>query len=73
MILMVSLACSIWNNVNDAYSAVQVALALAKAFNCEVDELPLSTVLSWFEQKTVAIPLSLLYLGIKGIRLGPIG
>jgi len=56
---------------NDAYSAVQVALALAKAFNCEVNELPLSIVLSWFEQKAVAILLSLLYLGIKGIRLGP--
>ena len=56
---------------NDAYSAVQIALALAKAFNCEVNELPLSIVLSWFEQKAVAILLSLLYLGIKGIRLGP--
>jgi len=56
---------------NDAYSAVQVALALAKAFNCGVNELPLSIVLSWFEQKAVAILLSLLYLGVKGIRLGP--
>ncbi|MCM8796946.1 MAG: hydroxylamine reductase [Candidatus Omnitrophica bacterium] len=56
---------------NNAYSAIQVALALAKAFNCSVNELPLSLVLSWFEQKAVAILLTLLYLGIKGIRIGP--
>lgn len=56
---------------NDAYSAVQVAVALAGAFNCGVNELPLSIILSWFEQKAVAILLSLLYLDIKGIRLGP--
>jgi hydroxylamine reductase len=56
---------------NNAYSAIQVALALAKAFNCNVNELPLSLVLSWFEQKAVAILLTLLYLGIKGIRIGP--
>jgi len=56
---------------NDAYSAVEVALALSKAFNCSVNELPLSMVLSWFEQKAVAILLSLLSLGVKGIRLGP--
>ena len=56
---------------NNAYSAVQVALALAQAFNCEVNELPLSIVLSWFEQKAVAILLSLLHLGVKGIRIGP--
>ncbi len=56
---------------NNAYSAIQVALALAKAFNCSVNELPLSIILSWFEQKAVAILLSLFYLGIKGIRLGP--
>ncbi len=56
---------------NDAYSAVQIAVALAKAFNCGVNDLPLSMVLSWYEQKAVAILLSLLYLGIKDIRLGP--
>ena len=56
---------------NNAYSAVQVAVALSQAFNCGVNELPLSIVLSWFEQKAVAILLSLLHLGIKGIRIGP--
>ncbi len=56
---------------NNAYSAVQVALALAEAFDTGVNDLPLSIVLSWFEQKAVAILLSLLYLGIKGIRIGP--
>ncbi len=56
---------------NDAYSAVQIALALSKAFNLGVNELPLSFILSWYEQKAVAILLSLLYLGIKDIRLGP--
>ena len=56
---------------NNAYSAVQVALALSKAFNCGVNDLPLSLVLSWFEQKAVAILLTLLYLGIKDIRIGP--
>ncbi len=56
---------------NDAYSAVKIALALADAFECEVNDLPLSFVLSWYEQKAVVILLSLLYLGIKGIRLGP--
>jgi hydroxylamine reductase len=56
---------------NDAYSAVQVALALAKAFGCGVNDLPLSLVLSWFEQKAVAILLTLLYLGIRDIRIGP--
>ena len=56
---------------NDAYSAIQIAVALAKAFNCEVNELPLSMILSWYEQKAVAILLTLLYLGIKDIRLGP--
>jgi hydroxylamine reductase len=56
---------------NNAYSAIQVALALAKAFNCGVNELPLSFVLSWFEQKAVAILLTLFHLGVKGIRLGP--
>jgi hydroxylamine reductase len=56
---------------NDAYSAVQIAVALAKAFNVGVNELPLSLVLSWYEQKAVAILLTLLHLGIKGIRLGP--
>jgi hydroxylamine reductase len=56
---------------NDAYSAVKVALALADAFKCGVNDLPLTLVLSWYEQKAVAILLSLLYLGIKNIRLGP--
>ncbi|MDO8535457.1 MAG: hydroxylamine reductase [Candidatus Omnitrophota bacterium] len=56
---------------NNAYSGVQVALALAKAFNCGVNDLPLSFILSWYEQKAVAILLTLLHLGIKGIRLGP--
>jgi hydroxylamine reductase len=56
---------------NDAYSAVKIALALAEAFNVGVNDLPLSLVLSWYEQKAVAILLTLLYLGIKDIRLGP--
>lgn len=56
---------------NNAYSAIQVALALSKAFNCGVNDLPLSMVLSWFEQKAVAILLTLLALGVKGIRVGP--
>ncbi len=56
---------------NDAYSAVQIALALANAFGCGVNDLPLSLILSWYEQKAVAILLTLLYLGIKNIRLGP--
>ena len=56
---------------NDAYSAIQIAVALAKAFDVGVNELPLSMILSWYEQKAVAILLSLLYLGIKDIRLGP--
>ncbi|WBF69304.1 hydroxylamine reductase [Desulfovibrio subterraneus] len=56
---------------NDAYSAVQIALALAGAFNCGVNDLPLSLVLSWYEQKAVVILLTLLALGIKDIRLGP--
>jgi len=56
---------------NDAYSAVKVAQALADAFNVQVNDLPLSLVLSWYEQKAVAILLSLLYLGIKDIRIGP--
>ncbi|TAN42326.1 MAG: hydroxylamine reductase [Nitrospirae bacterium] len=56
---------------NDAYSAVQIAVALSKAFNVGVNELPLSLILSWYEQKAVAILLSLFHLGIKDIRLGP--
>jgi hydroxylamine reductase len=56
---------------NNAYSAIQVAAALADAFECGVNDLPLSLVLSWFEQKAVAILLSLLHLGIKNIRIGP--
>jgi hydroxylamine reductase len=56
---------------NNAYSAIQVALALSKVFNCTVNELPLTLVLSWFEQKAVAILLTLLYLNIKGMYIGP--
>ena len=56
---------------NDAYGAIQVATALADAFGCSVNELPLSFVLSWYEQKAVCILLTLLHLGIKNIRLGP--
>ena len=56
---------------NDAYGAIQVAVALAGAFECGVNELPLSMVLSWYEQKAVCILLSLLHLGIKNILLGP--
>lgn len=56
---------------NDAYSAIQIAVALANAFECGVNDLPLSLVLSWYEQKAVAILLTLLHLGIKNIRLGP--
>ena len=56
---------------NDAYSAIRIALALADAFGCSVNELPLSLVLCWFEQKAVCILIALLALGIKGIRLGP--
>jgi hydroxylamine reductase len=56
---------------NDAYSAIKVASALAEAFECDVNDLPLSMILSWFEQKAVAILLTLLYLGIKDMRLGP--
>jgi len=56
---------------NDAYSAVKIAQALADAFNVQINDLPLSLVLSWYEQKAVAILLSLLYLGIKDIRIGP--
>jgi hydroxylamine reductase len=56
---------------NDAYSAIQIASALAGAFECGVNDLPLSLMISWFEQKAVAVLLSLLSLGIRGIHLGP--
>ncbi|MBP7275640.1 MAG: hydroxylamine reductase [Kiritimatiellae bacterium] len=56
---------------NDAYSAIKVAVALAQAFNITVNELPLSLILSWYEQKAVCILLTLLHLGIRNIRLGP--
>jgi hydroxylamine reductase len=56
---------------NDAYSAIQIAVALADAFGCGVNDLPLSMILSWYEQKACAILLTLLHLGIKDIRLGP--
>jgi hydroxylamine reductase len=56
---------------NDAYSAVQVASALSKAFDVPVNDLPLSLIISWYEQKAVCVLLALLHLGLKGIRLGP--
>jgi hydroxylamine reductase len=56
---------------NDSYSAIQIALALAKAFNTDVNSLPLSIILSWYEQKAVAVLLTLLSLGITNIRIGP--
>lgn len=56
---------------NDAYSAIQIAVALAGAFECEVNDLPLSMVLSWYEQKAVCILLTLLYLNIQNIKIGP--
>ena len=56
---------------NDAYSAIKIAVALAEAFACDVNELPLSMILSWYEQKAVSILLTLLHLGIKNIKLGP--
>ena len=56
---------------NDAYGAIMVAVALAKAFNCSVNDLPLSLVISWFEQKAVAVLLTLLALDVKGIIIGP--
>ena len=56
---------------NDTYSALQIALALANAFECGVNDLPLSLVLSWYEQKAVAVLLTLLHLGVRNIRIGP--
>ena len=56
---------------NNAYSAIKVAAALADAFECSVNDLPLTLVLSWFEQKAVAVLLSLLALDVKGISIGP--
>jgi hydroxylamine reductase len=56
---------------NDAYSAIKIAVALAEAFDCGVNDLPLSMILSWYEQKACVILLTLLHLGIKDIRLGP--
>ena len=60
-----------WAQCNDAYSAIRIALALADAFGCTVNDLPLSLVLCWFEQKAVCILIALLALGIRNIRLGP--
>lgn len=60
-----------YGTCNDAYSAIRVASALAEAFGCSVNDLPLTLVLSWYEQKAVCILLSLLHLGIKNIYLGP--
>ena len=56
---------------NDAYSAIRVAVALAEAFGCGVNDLPLTLVLSWYEQKAVCILLTLLHLGLRNIYLGP--
>lgn len=56
---------------NDAYGAIAIAVALAEAFDCSVNDLPLTLVISWFEQKAVAVLLTLLHLGVKGITLGP--
>jgi len=56
---------------NDAYGAIAVAAALAEAFDCDIDALPLTLVISWFEQKAVAVLLTLLHLGVRGITLGP--
>jgi hydroxylamine reductase (hybrid-cluster protein) len=56
---------------NDAFSAIKIAVALAEAFGCGVNDLPLSMVLSWYEQKAVCILLTLLHLGITNIKLGP--
>lgn len=55
---------------NDAYSAIQLAIALAEVFECDINELPLSLVLSWFEQKAIVVLLTLLSLGVKNIRTG---
>ncbi len=56
---------------NDAYSAIQIALALSQAFECGVNDLPLSLIISWYEQKAVAVLLTLLHLGVRNIRIGP--
>jgi hydroxylamine reductase len=56
---------------NDAYAAIRLAGALAEAAGCGLNDLPLSLILSWYEQKAVAILLTLLHLGLRGIRLGP--
>lgn len=56
---------------NDAFSAIQVAMGLARALDCNVNDLPLTLVISWYEQKAIAVLLTMLYLGIKGIRIGP--
>lgn len=56
---------------NDSYSAIQLALALAEEFDCGVNDLPLTLVLSWFEQKAIVVLLTLLALGVKGIYTGP--
>ena len=56
---------------NNAYGAIKVAVALSEAFDCTVNDLPLTLVVSWFEQKAVAVLLTLLHLGVKGITIGP--
>jgi hydroxylamine reductase len=56
---------------NNAYGAIKVALGLAEAFDCSVNDLPLTLVVSWFEQKAVAVLLTLLHLGVQGITVGP--
>jgi hydroxylamine reductase len=62
---------AILGQCNDAYSAIKIASALAEAFDCGVNDLPLSLILSWYEQKACVILLSLFALGIQDIRLGP--
>ena len=69
--LAVFLDCCDCGQCNDAYSAIIIASKLAEAFACSVNELPLSFILSWYEQKAVCILLTLFSLGIKNIRLGP--
>ena len=60
-----------WAQCNDAYSALVIAKALAEAFKCGVNEPPLSLIISWFEQKAVAVFLTLLAVGVRNVRLGP--
>ena len=70
--LLIPSCCAFLSNLNnDAYSAIKIAVALAEAFDTDVNSLPLSLILSWYEQKAVCILLTLLHLGITNIKLGP--